>query len=486
MTDSSSTWSRRAVLRGAGALVALPFLEQTARAAQTSSSATDGGDAKPPRRMGIFTVTGGTVWESWKPEKEGKLEKLPSILRPLESVKDQILVLTGLANSGQSEGLNGHEHCALVHLTAAEMVRKIDGRLHAAVSVDQAVAAHLGDKTLLPSLEFGLQSHETKYSFRSADAPIPYESNPRLVFERLFRGRQPIVPNWKNRTGQAAAKATQESTRSDSLERSLLDLVREDAGDLRRKLGRADQRRLEDYLTALRSVEKRIAFLEERQRMELLDSANPGPSKASVPAAAQNNVWADTRPIYADPERHADYIRVVSDLFVLAFQTDATRVQTVAIGSDEAHFPGVVTVGYERHCHTLEHQGNSFRPEDADPIAREACRQMHAWYTSLFGELVRKMAAIDEGGSSLLDNSMLLYTSYMADGGHGLKNYPALLAGKCGGSLNPGRHLAYAPGTPVANLYIEMMDRMGLSVKQFGDSRTAKGAAFDGRLPGLV
>ena len=125
----------------------------------------------------------------------------------------------------------------------------------------------------------------------------------------------------------------------------------------------------------------------------------------------------------------------MSDLMVLAFQTDTTRVATLAVGSDEAHFPGVVTVGYEHHCHTLEHQGNAGRPEDADPISREACRQIHAWYTELFAEMVKKMKGIDEGGSSLLDNTMLLYTSYMADGGHGTKDYPALLVGKAGGTL---------------------------------------------------
>ena len=187
-----------------------------------------------------------------------------------------------------------------------------------------------------------------------------------------------------------------------------------------------------------------------------------------------------------DPELHGQYIGILADLMVLGFQTDTTRVVTLAAGSDACLFPGVVTVGYERHCHTLEHQGNAGRVEDADPIAREALRQIHVWYTSLFAEMLRKMKAIDEGGSSLLDNSMILYTSYMADGGHGTHDYPVLLAGRGGGTLKTGRHLAFEKGAPVANLYVEMLDRMGAKLERFGDSHTSRFAGnLNGRLPGI-
>ena len=190
--------------------------------------------------------------------------------------------------------------------------------------------------------------------------------------------------------------------------------------------------------------------------------------------------------IERDPEKHAEYIGLMADVMILAFQTDTTRVVTMAAGSDEASFPGVVTVGYERHCHTLEHQGNAGKVEDADPISREACRQIHAWYTALFAEMVRKMKDIDEGGSTLLDNTMLLYTSYMSNGGHGREDYPALLVGNAQGTLNTGRQVSYQPKTPVANLYVEMLDRMNVKVDEFGNSKTAKGAAYNGRLPGLA
>jgi hypothetical protein len=176
----------------------------------------------------------------------------------------------------------------------------------------------------------------------------------------------------------------------------------------------------------------------------------------------------------------------MSDLLVMALQTDTTRVATVALGDDGAMFPGVVTVGYEYHCHTLEHQGNAGRPEDADPIAREALRQIHAWYTGLFAETVRKMKEIDEGGSTLLDNTLMLYTSYMADGGHGTQDYPALLVGNAQGTLKTGRQIDFPKKTPMSNLFVEMLDRMGAGVKEFGESHSSKERRFDGRLPGLL
>ncbi len=246
--------SRRAFLRGAGAAMALPFLEQLAPAVPAGAA------AKPPLRFGVFTVTGGTVLESWKPKEAGPLGKLPSILRPLEFAKDELLVLSGLSHNGRSEGLNGHEHCAFLHLTGAETVKKVDGKLVAAPSVDQVAAQAVGDETFLPSLELGLSSHETRYSWRTADSPLPYEANPRLVFDRMFRGRTPIVPNWKTRAAQAPVANAPGSPRKDTIDRSVLDLVRDEANDLRRDLGSSDRRRLDQYLEGVRGIEKRIDF----------------------------------------------------------------------------------------------------------------------------------------------------------------------------------------------------------------------------------
>ena len=485
--SSGSPVSRRGLLQGAGALLALPWLEslawRTARAEGAKLSA-----VRPPLRMGIFTVTGGTVLESWRMPTGGPLEKLPSILRSLDFAKQDLLLLTGLSHSGRTENLNGHEACGYTHLTAAPLAKKEAGKPLAGVSVDQKAAEFAGEHCFLPSLEIGLSNQETKYSFRTADTPVPYEDDPRLIYERMFRGRQPIVPNWQRRAAAAAGQQARDTATSDSYDTSVIDLVHQQANSLRAKLGRLDREKLDQYLYSVRSVEQRIARQEALLREELLDAAQPGPGKLINPQLPAKEIpfyrYRDL--VHRDPEKHGEYIRIMSDLLVLAFQTDTTRVCTLAVGDDGANFPGVVTVGYERHCHTLEHQGNAARIEEADPIAREACRQIHAWYTSLFAEMVRKLKETDEGGSSLLDNSLLLYTSYMADGGHGRNDYPLLLVGNAQGTLATGRQLDFPKNTPVANLYIEMLHRMGAPVEEFGDSKVSKNAAFDGRLPGLI
>ena len=205
--------SRRTLLRGAGAAVALPFFESLAPAAAI----------QPPLRLGIVSVTGGTVIESWKLPAAGPLTKLPSILRPLDFAKDEMLLVTGLAHHGTGEGLNGHEHAGYLHLTGAPKAGKIDGRPFAGVSVDQAAANVLGARTLLPSLELGMSNHETRYSWRGPSQPAPFEGDPRVVFDRLFRGRAPVAPNWARR-GEPPA----DPPKSDSLEQAVLDTVRAD------------------------------------------------------------------------------------------------------------------------------------------------------------------------------------------------------------------------------------------------------------------
>lgn len=460
--------TRRTILKGAGAALGLPFLESLAPASAA---------AKPPLRLAIVTVTGGTVLESWRPKEAGPLGKLPSILRALEPHKNELLVLSGLAHHGKGEGLNGHEHAGYLHLTGAPVAGKENGKPFASVSVDQLAARALGERSVLPSLEIGTINHETRYSWRGPREPVPYEDDPKQIFDRLFRGRAPVVPNWSRRPALVEA-----GPKADSPEQRVIDAVLEEAKALRATLGKDDAQRLEEYLAGVESVERRVRLLDAVRREEALDAQRPGPSKLSLPSTP------DARALRGwdrDPERHGDYIRLLGDLMILALQTDTTRVVSFAAGSDEAMFPGVVTVGYERHAHTLEHQGNADKPENADPIAREACRQMHEWYTRLFAELVAKMKAVDEGGSSLLDNTMTLYTSYMADGGHSRENFPILLAGRAQGTLKPGRHVAYQAKTPVSNLYVEMLDRLGVKAEGFGESTSSKHAAYGGRLPDL-
>ena len=477
--------NRRGFLRGAGVIAALPFLESIAPTVLRAGSKIP---VRPPVRFGIFTVTGGTVSESWVPEEVGVLNKLPSILRPLEPHKSELLVLSNLSQSGESDGkVNAHEHCAYVHLTVVDKVGKNDGKPFAGQSVDQRAAEILRAQSLIPSLQLGYSGGETSFFFDAEGRSLPVERDPRFAFERMFQGRRLVAPNWSRRLAQQAPPTV--AVESRTYDRQVVDLVLEDAKNLQKRLGRGDRAKMDEYLTSIDSIERRVQRMQERIAIELLDLKDPGPSNPHAP----DNLPSDrrqseklTQAVTQNPAVHAEYLRVMTDLMVLAFQTDSTRVCTLGLGSDEALFPGVVTVGYEHHAHTLEHHGNAARVEEADPVAREGCRQIHAWYTSYFAEAVAKMRAIDEGGSSLLDNTVLLYTSYMADGGHGRNNYPVLLAGRAGGTLQTGRHLSFQNETPMANLYVEILQRLGDTRGEFGNSRTSKKAAYDGRLPGLA
>ena len=479
MPKSASSLSRRNFLRGGGACVALPYLETLVGAAGGAPV------VRPPLRMGIFTVTGGTVIEAWMPTQVGPLQTLPSILTSLEPHKSELLILSNLAHSGQSSGLNAHNHCSLVHLTGADQI-SFGTRL----SVDQRAAELVRDQSIFPSLEIGVGGvGEYQFSRSRTGGTVPYERDPRQVFDRMFRGRQMVAPNWTRRAAPRPPRAPGPRA-EETHETQVVDLILEDARRLNRQLGNRDRHVLGDYLSSIDAIERRIAGAHDRLAQEALDVADPGPSRPEQPAnlpATRGATELLLRRVPHEPTVHGEYIGILADLMVLAFQTDTTRVCTLAAGDDGALFPGVVTVGSERHGHTLEHNGNpGGNNAPAQPIAREGCRQIHAWYTQFFARVVEKMRAIDEGGSTLLDNSMLLYTSYMANGGHGTKNYPVVLAGRAGGSLRPGRHLRYQDETPMSNLYVEMLSRLGDTTGVFGNSRTSPKAAYNGRLPDLT
>jgi len=479
-----SPFSRRGFLRGAGATMALPFFESWVPAGAKAAAS----QAGPPLRLGIYSIGAGTVLESWVPEKTGSLkdlEKLPSILRSLDFAREDMLLLSGLAHNGKTDGLNGHKAAWYLHLTGSNYAADENGKAINSVSVDQRAAQLVGKDSLIPDLRIG---PDVPFSFRENGTPLPAESMPSAVFERMFRGRTPVVPNWENRASTDASKIEPAQLgREGAMRKSVLDLVLSQAQDLRKGMGRTDQIKMDEYLESVRGVETSIAKFERRIALEHMDRQNPGPSQLvrdGVPSHKDCEKMMEI--VKNDPNVLAEYISLMSDLMVLAFQTDATRVMTMVPDSaGVGSFPGVVTVGTERNYHVLQHNGNG-RPDSRDPIAREACRQIHEWQTSIFAEMLRKMKAIDEGGTSLLDNSMLLYTSYMANGGHHKHDYPVALFGKAKGSLKPGRHIAYEDRTPMSNLYVEMLERMGDTNGEFGESRTSPKAQYNGRLPGLV
>jgi hypothetical protein len=470
--------SRRRFLRGAGVLAALPFLESLPGAAWAAEPAGGGDAGAPPLRQFIITVAGGTVIESWKPKAPGPLGKLPSILRPLQPYAADLLILSGLSHNGRQDGGgNAHTHCAGMHLTGTPLF-KWNGKVPTStISVDQAAAKAVAGDTILPSLELGQPNGEQTYSWSENGTVVPYEGNARQVFDRLFKGRQPTIPAWKR--GRPAAKAdgaakpapaARSGAPAASDDRLVIDLLLDDAKALRGRLGRADQGRIDEYLETVHALETRIAKLDQRVAAEAADTRGAALPKGGAIALPSDDAGWKLRWSEQDPELRADYIRLMTNLGVLALQTDTTRVVTLSLGSDGELWDGVVTVTNEFHHHTLEHQGNAEPVSKADPLSREACRQIHEWYTGLFAELVGKMKGIDEAGTNLLDNTMLMYTSYMANGGHGTKDYPILFAGRAKGTFKTGRHVAYKPDTPVANLYLEMLDRMGAKVEKFGES----------------
>lgn len=479
MSDISSPLNRRRFLRGSGAVVALPFLESIAAPVARASAG-----AGPPVRLAIFSYGQGTVRESWVPAAPGRLTELPSILRSFEPFKDDMLLVSGLAHHGVNENLNAHYHCALLHLTGAPRVAQRAGKLSAGVSVDQVLAEHVAGQTPFPSLELGAVP-EGMYSFNRRGLPMPNESNPQRLFNRMFRPGRPIVaPNWQARAGWRETPVDR-ATSASAAEFSVLDIVSDDAKAVARRLGRDDREKLADYLESVRGLEKRLERTEQRVAMELADMRNPGPGRPVLTGEPKHDQARYGKAMHGHPVFYEEYVDLMSDLLILALQTDTTRVATFAAGGPGLYH-GVVTVGTEREGHNLDHNGGYHNPDQADPIAREACRQKHEWMTRMFSKTVAKMKQIDEGGSSLLDNSMVLYTSYMANGGHGLEEVPALLLGKAGGRLRTGRHLRVEPGTPVANLYCEMLNIMGVPTEEFGENLTAKTVRYDGRLPGLV
>lgn len=460
--------TRRHALKAAGAFIALPFLEslKPAWGAEPAKGKEDD-DGRPPLRQCIITVAGGTVIESWKPGQPGPLQKLPSILRPLEAHKSELLVVSGLSQLGkQSGGGNAHTHCGGLHLTGAkEFVW--EGKVpKSTISVDQAAAAAQAGETILPSLELGFPNHEQIYSWSASGTSVPYEGDPRQAFDRLFKGRAPSVPTWTREKKAKSTTTSKAKAPAASDERLVIDLVLEDAKALQKRLGKADQNRVGEFIEAVHSLETRIVKMDQRAAAEAADRGG----KASDLILPKDDKGWKQRWNGQDVEMRADYFDLMTTLGILAMQTDTTRVVTMAFGDDGELWDGVVTVTNEFHHHTLEHQANANPVSKADPLSREACRQIHEWYSVQFAKTLAKMRAIDEAGSSLLDNTMLLYTSYMADGGHGTHDYPVLLAGRGKGTLKPGRHVAMPMDTPVANLYLEMLDRMGDRRESFGGS----------------
>jgi hypothetical protein len=436
--------SRRAVLRGLGTALALPWLE----AMGTLTASAGPPVRKFPNRMAFLYVPNGKHMADWTPKAEGAGFELPYTLEPLKAVRDDLLVLTNLTvDKARPHGDGGGDHArALAAYLTGCQARKTDGAdIRAGISVDQVAAGRIGDQTRLASLEVGCERgamagncdsgyscvYSSTISWRSATNPLPKEVDPKLIFDRLF-----------------GAGKDSDRARRDQNRKSVLDFVQEDAGSLRQKLGASDQRKLDEYISAVRDVEQRIARAEKLPPAKAPDYARP----AGVPAAYQ------------------EHVRLLCDLVVLAFQTDVTRVCTFVLANEGSNRP-YPFIGVPEGHHDLSHHGNDHKKQ-------MKIREINRFHVSQYAYLLGKLRAIKEGDGTLLDHCMVAYGSGNSDGNaHNHDDLPVLLAGKAGGTLRTGRHLRYPKDTPLNNLWLSMLDRVGVAVPELGDST--------GRLRGL-
>ena len=442
----SKNWQipRRRFLRGLGTAMALPMFEAMVPFTKLLAAGPSTATGNLPRRAAFIFVPNGANMSDWTPKAVGDDFELPLILEPLKSVQKDLQVLTGLTQDHarpHGDGAGDHARSAAAFLTSAQ-ARKTDGAdIKVGVSVDQVAASKIGTRTRFPSLELGCdQAKQTgncdsgyscAYSFNIAwkteSTPLPPEIDPRLMFERLFSGSDPAETSASRLARRAQRK-------------SILDFVLEDARQLQSGLGATDRRKLDEYLTAVRELEQRI------ERAEQFATTLPDYTKPNG--------------IPKDDEQH---LRLMYDLLALAFQTDTTRIATFMIAHDGSDRRYTFLGATEGH-HTLSHHEN--KDEKRQQIAK-----INRYHVTQFAYFLEKLKSIREGEGSLLDNCMIVYGSAIADGNaHNHDNLPVLLAGGGGGTLRSGRHVRYAKETPMANLYISMLDRLGVPVERFGDS----------------
>ncbi len=443
--------SRRTVLRGLGATIALPFLDamHPAFASQAVKR------ALAPNRMAFLYVPNGIVMEDWTPSGglgSTALADLPRISRALAPWREDVLMLSGLtSDAGREHGDGGGDHAraGAAYLTSAHPRKTYGKDIKAGISMDQIAARHLEGQTRFGSLELGCEegiqggncdngyscAYSNSLSWRTETTPNPPEIRPRAVFERMFG-----VPDDE--------KDPARRQRVGSFRKSILDMALEDARGLRGTLGGADRGKLDEYLYAVRDIEKRIQNA-ERSNVERVSIDAPA---ASV------------------PDDFAEHSQLMFDLTALAFQTDMTRVITVLLAIEQSprNYPEIgITEGHHGLTH---HQG--------DKAKIEKVTQINEYHLKQFIYLLEKFKSIRDGDGSLLDNSMIVYGSGLADGNqHQHHNLPAVIAGRGRGTIHPGRHVRYPEETPMANLFLSMLDRVGVPVDSWGDSK--------GRLEGL-
>jgi hypothetical protein len=391
--------------------------------------------------MAFIYVPNGVHMPDWRPTEVGADFELPRALESLREFKSDLLVLTGLTADKarpNGDGAGDHARAMAAFLTGAQPRKTAGADIRLGVSVDQVAATRIGQQTRLSSLEIGCDAsaaagncdsgyscvYSSTISWRSSTTPMPKMINPRQIFERLFG----------NNTD--ADRVRREQSR-----RSIIDFVREDAGTLQDSLGASDRRKLDEYFAAIRDIEQRIQRAATQPAVQVPNYATP----AGVP-----NVYQD-------------HIRILADLMVLAFQTDTTRICTFVFANEGSNKSYPFIEVREGH-HDLSHHENN-------PAKQAKIASINRFHVSQLAYLLGKLKAVREGDGTLLDHCMVAYGSGNSDGNrHNHDDLPILLAGKAGRSITTGRHVRYRQNTPLNNLWLSMLDRMGSGVESLGDS----------------
>jgi hypothetical protein len=438
---------RRTFLRGLGTAIALPTLE-----AMIPARAQAAGKAEFPTRMAFIYIPNGVIQENWNVKGKGKDYQFSSILKPLDKHRDDLLVFSGLAHDkakANGDGAGDHARANATFLTGCQARKTSGADIKLGVSVDQIAAKKIGDQTRLASLELSSDgvrlsgrcdsgyscAYQFNLAWKNAATPMPPESNPKAVFDRLF-------------AGGSKKEIDENKQRRERYRKSILDFALEDAKRLEKKLGYTDKRKLDEYLDSVRELEKRIEAM-AKSNVKL-------PEGFSVPAGKPRDFGA--------------HVRLMSDMMVLAFQTDSTRIASylLAHDGDNRSYPHL---GVRQGHHSISHHRNA-----KDKLAN--LTKINRYHCTLFAHFLDRLKGIKEGDGTLLDHSMVVYGGAIGDGNrHTHHDLPVVLAGRGNGMIETGRHVRYPTNTPMANLFLNMLDIMDAPVDRLGDST--------GRLKGL-
>ena len=424
---------RRTFLRGVGVGVALPLVDAMVpaltQAAQTAAS--------PRLRVGFVYIPHGVIMRQWTPAAAGSGFEFTPILKPLEPFRESLVVVSNLT---RAEAASNHAVSAACWLTGRPPKRTDGPDFRAGVSIDQVIAKQIGQQTTFPSLEVATEdfsglvgacdpgyscAYMNTLNWQTETTPLPMEINPRVVFERLFGGG-----------GTADQRLARMRT-----DRSLLDFVADDLAHLQRELGSGDRKKLDDYLTNVREIERRIQRAEQTAR-----------TQADVPPA----------PVGV-PESYVEHVSLLFDLLALALQTDQTRVFTFMMAREVSQrtYP---EIGVTEPHHSISHHGNR-------PAAIEGHAKLNAYHLSMVAKFLEKLRATPDGDGSLLDHSLVLYGSGMSDGnGHTGSPLPHVLIGGASGRMKGNRHIVMPENTPMPNLLLAIAQKSGVEQERFGVS----------------